>query len=310
MLFAPFQKSWWKSIIKQDDSSPAEKGSKDTPSSDSSSASPSGAQLSRSEIARTGSGEGTGAGQQGQSSSQLVSNEQAPSDRAPSDRGSSEQSGDNSTEGDSAQRPRYGRGNDSRRRNQARGPQPRAGRVHQRRSNQPAVSAESRSLEDDEEDGEHFRHEGAEAEFETDDPLAPAFDIERGIPLAHTRNAEVVAQVRAKVTSAKEFFNSEILYRFDILEDADREDLKGAYRVELKGYQGGIWTVVVGDQLEVVNRREDAEIVLTMQQSDFIHLVNGNLNPQLALFAQKMRVQGDVKRAVHFQTVLVPSADA
>ncbi len=164
--------------------------------------------------------------------------------------------------------------------------------------------------DDDQDEEESFTHEGAES-IEQDDPLAGAFDLERGTPLNPLDGYQERDNlpVRAKVKSAKEFFSTEILYRFDILEDDDRADLKGSYRLELKGYQGGVWTVNLGDALEVVNRREDAEIVLTMQQRDFVTLVNGQLNPQLAIFAQKMRVSGDVKKAILFQNLLCPTTD-
>lgn len=164
--------------------------------------------------------------------------------------------------------------------------------------------------DDDADEEESFTHEGAES-IEQDDPLAGAFDLERGTPINPLDGYQERDNlpVRAKVKSAKEFFSTEILYRFDILEDDDRSELRGSYRLELKGYQGGVWTVNLGDGLEVVNRREDAEIVLTMQQRDFVTLVNGQLNPQLAIFAQKMRVSGDVKKAILFQNLLCPTTD-
>jgi hypothetical protein len=157
----------------------------------------------------------------------------------------------------------------------------------------------------EEEDADGFTHEG-QAEFEHDDPLAPAYDIEKGTPLAPHRQE---FPLRSNIKSAKEFFNAELLYRYDILEDEDRKHLSGRYRIELKGYQGGVWTLELGNNLDVVNRREEAEIVLTMQQRDFLQLVNGQLNPQLAMFAQKLRIQGDLKKAVAFQVLLAPEAD-
>ena len=179
----------------------------------------------------------------------------------------------------------------------------------QQRNNQYAAA------DDDEHDADHdhepFTHEGQTGELATDDPLAPAFDLERGVPLsqsAHHHHAPAHSP-RSNIKSAKEFFNSEILYRFDILEDLDRSELLGSYLIELKGYQGGIWTVVVGEQVEVVNRREDADIVITMHQRDFLELVNGQLNPQLAIFAQKMRVQGDLRRCISFDRLLTPYTD-
>lgn len=169
---------------------------------------------------------------------------------------------------------------------------------------------------DADEDGDHFTHEGSAGgdhsnDLMNDDPMAPAFDLDRGVPISpHSHHHNIPAQEpHVNVKSAKEFFNSEILYRFDILEDSQRGELEGSYRIELKGYQGGIWTVLIGQQLEVVNRREDAEIVINMHQKDFLQLVNGELNPQLAIFAQKMRVQGDLRRCITFDRLLTPYID-
>ncbi len=169
-----------------------------------------------------------------------------------------------------------------------------------------AVSAAGVEPEpEEEEDADGFTHEG-QIEYEQDDPLAPAFDLDEGTPLTRSKGA---LPARNNVKSAKEFFNGEILYRFEILEDEARVELRGKYRIELKGFQGGIWTVEVGDQLEIVNRRDEAEIVLTMQQRDFLQLVNGELNPQLAVFAQKMRISGDLRKAVAFQALLSPEGE-
>ncbi len=161
--------------------------------------------------------------------------------------------------------------------------------------------------EDEEHETEGFTHEG-EPGYEQDDPLAPGFDIDEGTPLSRSGRGSGLP-IRGNVKSAKEFFNAEILYRFDILEDEARTELAGTYRIELKGFQGGIWTITVGEQLDVVNRREEADLVMTMQQRDFLQLVNGQLNPQLAIFAQKLRVTGDVRKAVAFQALLSPEID-
>jgi putative sterol carrier protein len=46
-----------------------------------------------------------------------------------------------------------------------------------------------------------------------------------------------------------------------------------------------------------------------MQQKDFLDVINGILNPQLAILSQKIKVVGDVKKAVFFQSVLAPRFD-
>lgn len=167
------------------------------------------------------------------------------------------------------------------------------------------VSLEENAVEEDDEEG--FTHEG-QAEFERDDPLEAGYDLDEG-NLIQPARIDRHFPIKTKIKTAREFFNTELLYRFDILEDDERAQLKGTYRVELKGYQGGIWTVNLGEALDVVNRKEDAEVVLSMYQRDFLHLVNGVLNPQLAMFGQKMRVNGDIRKAVRFQCLLAPQAE-
>lgn len=196
-------------------------------------------------------------------------------------------------------------------REEERRPEPTPAPRPHRRSSSEGAERRSAPVEDDasgdDEPESEFTHEG-EPEYEQDDPLAPGFDIEKGTPLSGQRGDHDLP-ARAKIKNAKEFFNAEVLYRFDILEDEARKEIAGSYRIELKGFQGGVWTLTLGESLDIVNRREEAEIVLTLQQRDFLQLVNGQLNPQLAMFAQKMRVQGDLRKAVSFQAILVPSVD-
>ncbi len=139
---------------------------------------------------------------------------------------------------------------------------------------------------------------------ENDDPLDEAFDLES--EEAHPEEQTVSRPKRYKISSAKEFFNTEVIYRYDLLEESEKEVIKGRYRIELKGFQGGIWTIDINAELHVSNRAEDADVVIGMQQNDFLDVVNGSLNPQLAILSQKIRVNGDIKKAVFFQSVLAP----
>ncbi len=142
-----------------------------------------------------------------------------------------------------------------------------------------------------------------------EDPLAAAFELGNSEEeeIRPKRREKPVA--KARIDSAKEFFTTELLYRFDILERDDREKLAGSYRIEVKGNKGGIWTLNLGQELEVINRREEADTILALQHRDFVAIVNGDINPQLALLAQKVRFTGDVKRVVNFQNLLSPLSD-
>lgn len=167
-------------------------------------------------------------------------------------------------------------------------------------------SLENDRLEDLEEEEEVYTHEGGGAPA-LDDPIEEAYELEEQEHQEEEPEQEERRRPSRKgIKSPKEFFNTEILYRFDIMEDDIRKKIQGTYRLELKGYQGGIWTVKVGDQLDVVNKKEDSEITYNMQQRDFMLLVNGQLNPQLAIFAGKMKINGDLQKSVSFIELLAP----
>ena len=114
---------------------------------------------------------------------------------------------------------------------------------------------------------------------------------------------------KSNIGSSKEFFNTEILYRYDILHLEEREKVNGSYLLELEGDGGGFWTVKLANDINVENSREDADISLTMSQKDFLNIVNGELNPQLAILAKKIQIKGDIKKAIAFQSLLAPTGE-
>jgi hypothetical protein len=111
---------------------------------------------------------------------------------------------------------------------------------------------------------------------------------------------------RAPVTSAKEFFNTELLYRFDLLTNDERDALKGSYRLEIRGNDGGVWSLKLDKDVTVSPSKNDAELVLMMHFDDFISVVNGKINPQIALASRRMKISGDSKKASLFQNILAP----
>jgi hypothetical protein len=153
---------------------------------------------------------------------------------------------------------------------------------------------------------EDAQSEDAEQSLSSDDEEATPSRQARSRKGRRERQSEERIPPRARVASAKDFFSEEAIYRFDLLEVHQREELKGDYRVEVKGNKGGVWSVRVQEGLEIVNRREDAPTVFSVQQKDFIQLVNGDLNPQMAILAQKLRVNGDMRQVAAFQSLLIP----
>lgn len=107
---------------------------------------------------------------------------------------------------------------------------------------------------------------------------------------------------QTKVDSAKEYFATEIIYRFDVLEDAIRKHLAGEYKIDLRGEGGGSWLVAIDDDLNVKSDYSgETEVALSMRHIDFVLLVNGDLNPQLSILSGKVKIKGNRQKALQLQ---------
>lgn len=118
-----------------------------------------------------------------------------------------------------------------------------------------------------------------------------------------------VTRVNKNVTSPKEFFQTEVLSRYDVLDADEKEEIKGKYRVEIRGTDGGVWTMTLDNELSVKPHKEDADLVLMMHVDDFISVVNGKINPQLALASRRIKINGNPKKASLFQNILSPRSE-
>lgn len=140
------------------------------------------------------------------------------------------------------------------------------------------------------------------------DPLSEAFELLSNQEEDDEFEEEQV-KFNIKISNPKEFFDTEILKRFDHLDNEDRNYLSGSYRIEIRGANGGLWSLNCGNELRISSNKEDAELVMMLNSDDFISLVNGKMNPQLALASRRIKINGDSRKAVLFQNLLVPKTD-
>lgn len=147
-------------------------------------------------------------------------------------------------------------------------------------------------------------------ESELDATVGQGYDLDQGHPLSESgdRDRRRGGKARA-IESAKEFFSVELLYRFDILEDQQRDAHRGTYRFDIKGQNGGVWTVTIADDLQVVSQREEAELVVTANINDFLTIINGDINPQLAILAGKLKFHGDMRKSLRLLELISPDGD-
>ena len=84
------------------------------------------------------------------------------------------------------------------------------------------------------------------------------------------------------------------------------ESINNSYQFDLTGDGGGKWVVDLtkpgGEVTE--GEKEDAGVVVTMAASDFVALVEGKLNGQMAFLQGKLKIKGDMSLALKLQQVL------
>ena len=183
--------------------------------------------------------------------------------------------------------------------------------TQQEARSQSSVDEESEVEDEDLSEDDQAETINSDGDLEViDDPMAGAFDLDGGDRFdSFEEGGENTPWKTKQVESPKEFFSAEVLYRFDIITPEELNPIRGDYRVELKGPDGGVWSFKVGDTLDVTNDWKEADTVLIMQQRDFMEIVNGTLNPQLALLSKKIEVKGDTERAIKIQDLLAPKVD-
>jgi len=84
------------------------------------------------------------------------------------------------------------------------------------------------------------------------------------------------------------------------------DDINATYQFKLSGDDGGSWVIDLSDDKKEVREGEedDAQCVISMSAEDFMAMIGGSLNPQMAFMTGKLRVKGDMGLALKLQSVL------
>jgi putative sterol carrier protein len=84
-------------------------------------------------------------------------------------------------------------------------------------------------------------------------------------------------------------------------------DLRATYAFELGGDGGGEWTVRVGDGALSVSDgpATDADVTVRAKAADWMAIVEGRMDPQLAYLTKKLRVSGDLGLALRLREVVL-----
>jgi putative sterol carrier protein len=83
------------------------------------------------------------------------------------------------------------------------------------------------------------------------------------------------------------------------------QGVNATYQFELTGDDGGTYHVDIKDQACEVKKGPAASpnITITMAASDYLDMINGKLNPQMAFMGGKLKIKGDMSLALKMQQI-------
>jgi putative sterol carrier protein len=81
--------------------------------------------------------------------------------------------------------------------------------------------------------------------------------------------------------------------------------VNATYQFDLTGDGGGTWQVKVGPGGAEVSEGAPgpANITITMAAGDYLDMINGKLNPQMAFMGGKLKIKGDMSLALKMQQI-------
>lgn len=86
----------------------------------------------------------------------------------------------------------------------------------------------------------------------------------------------------------------------------DLASIGATYQFDLSGDDGGKWVIELTEACQEVRTGGDdsADCLISMSAADFMSMIGGSLNPQMAFMTGKLRVKGDMGLALKLQAVL------
>ncbi|WP_242342738.1 SCP2 sterol-binding domain-containing protein [Anaeromyxobacter terrae] len=108
-----------------------------------------------------------------------------------------------------------------------------------------------------------------------------------------------------QVTSVKDVFERHIPGRFQAKPDVVQK-ISAVYQFNISGPGGGVWTVdctTPGGRI-AEGHAPNAKCTVAATDADFLNIVNGKLNAQMAFMSGKLKIQGDMGLAMKLQQIL------
>ena len=78
------------------------------------------------------------------------------------------------------------------------------------------------------------------------------------------------------------------------------------YEFNITGENGGVWTVDLTKEPGSVQAGStgNAKCIVTCAANDFMNIVSGKMNPQMAFMSGKLKIKGDMGLAMKLQKVI------
>ena len=108
----------------------------------------------------------------------------------------------------------------------------------------------------------------------------------------------------ADVVNAKDIFEKHIPERLKAKPDVNK--INSSYQFAITGEGGGDWFVDLtkpGGSV-AAGKLENPGVTITMSAKDFVDLVTGKLNGQMAFMQGKLKIKGDMSLALKLQQIL------
>ena len=82
--------------------------------------------------------------------------------------------------------------------------------------------------------------------------------------------------------------------------------VNATYQFDLTGDNGGTWQVAVANGACNVSQgtpNDKPNITITMAAQDYLDMITGKLNPQMAFMGGKLKIKGDMSLALKMQQI-------
>lgn len=103
----------------------------------------------------------------------------------------------------------------------------------------------------------------------------------------------------------KSFFEEKIAQKLKDKPETSKA-VNSVYEFNITGDNGGVWTVDLTREPGVVTAGATgaAKCTVTCAAPDFMNIVSGKMNPQMAFMSGKLKIKGDMGLAMKLQKVI------